>query len=141
MKNKRTVIGKFQQGSMLSLAVLGAVKLMGVSALAENIEINSDLPPALSKSVTISHAEPSKVMNMVFVLGLKDPKGAAEFARRVSTPDDSLYGKFLNPEQFGAAYGPSDSDYEAVKTWVTQHGLSLNEISRSHTTLSVRGGA
>jgi subtilase family serine protease len=139
MKNKRTVIGKFQQGSMLSLAVLGAVKLMGVSALAENIEINSDLPPALSKSVTISHAEPSKVMNMVFVLGLKDPKGAAEFARRVSTPDDSLYGKFLNPEQFGAAYGPSDSDYEAVKTWVTQHGLSLNEISRSHTTLSVRG--
>ena len=126
---------------MLSLAVVAAVKLTSVGALAENIKVNSDLPAALAKSATLSHVEPSKVINMVFVLGLKDPNGAAEFARRVSTPDDSLYGKFLTPEQFGAAYGPSDTDYEAVKAWVTENGLSLNETNRSHTTLSVRGTA
>jgi subtilase family serine protease len=139
MKNKTTVIRKIQRGSMVSLAVLAAVKLTSVNALAENIEVNSDLPSALTKSARLSHVEPSKVMNVVFVLGLKDPNGASEFARRVSTPDDPLYGKFLTPEQFGVAYGPSDSDYEAVLAWVTKNGLSLNEINRSHTTLSVRG--
>src|ERR1700722_18850040 len=101
MKNKTTVIHKIQRGSMVSLAVLAAVKLTSVNALAENIEVNSDLPSAVTKSARISHVEPGKVMNVVFVLGLKDPNGASEFARRVSTPDDPLYGKFLTPEQFG----------------------------------------
>ncbi|MBV8215563.1 MAG: hypothetical protein JOZ08_20310, partial [Verrucomicrobia bacterium] len=139
MINKQTLLNKIQRGSVLGLAVIAAIKLSGVSAIAENIKVNSDLPSALSKSTTVSHVEPGKPMNVVLVLVSKDPNGAAEFARRVSTPDDPLYGKFLTPEQFGAAYGPNDSDYEAVKAWVTQHGLSLNEINRSHTTLSVHG--
>jgi subtilase family serine protease len=139
MKNKQTVIGKIQRGSVLSLAVMAALKLSGASAIAGNIKVNSDLPSQLAKSATLSHVESGKVLNVVLVLASKDPNGAAEFVRRVSTPDDPLYGKFLTPEQFGAAYGPNDSDYEAVKAWVTQNGLSLNEISLSHTTLSVRG--
>jgi hypothetical protein len=61
MKKKRTVIGKYQQGSMLSLAVVAAVKLTSVGALAENIKVNSDLPTALAKSATISQVEPSVV--------------------------------------------------------------------------------
>jgi subtilase family serine protease len=139
MRKKQTVIGKIQRGSVLSLAVLATLKLSGASAIAGNIKVNSDLPSALAKSATVSHLEPSKSMNVVLVLASKDPSGAAEFVRRVSTPDDPLYGKFLTPEQFGAAYGPDDADYEAVKAWATQNGLSLNEISLSHTTLSVHG--
>jgi kumamolisin len=132
MKKKQTVIGKIQRGSVLCLAVMAALKLSSASAIAGNIRVNSDLPSQLAKSATVSHVESGKSLNVVFVLASKDPNGAAEFVRRVSTPDDPLYGKFLTPEQFGAAYGPNDSDYEAVKAWVTQNGLSLNEISLSH---------
>jgi kumamolisin len=139
MKNKQTVIGKIQRGSVFSLAVMAALKLSGASAIAGNIKVNSDLPSTLAKSATVSHVDAGKSLNVVFMLASKDPSGAADFARRVSTPDDPLYGKFLTPEQFGAAYGPNDSDYEAVKAWVTQNGLSLNELSLSHTTLSVHG--
>jgi kumamolisin len=139
MKNKHTVIGKIQRGSVLTLAVIAALKLSSASAIAGNIKVNSDLPSALAKSATVSHVQPGKSLNVVFILASKDPNGATEFVRRVSTPDDPLYARFLTPEQFGAAYGPTDSDYEAVKAWVTQNGLSLNELSLSRTTLSVHG--
>ncbi|HXM01335.1 MAG TPA: protease pro-enzyme activation domain-containing protein [Chthoniobacterales bacterium] len=139
MKNKHTVIGKIQRGSVLTLAVIAALKLSSASAIAGNIKVHSDLPSALAKSGTVSHVEPGKSLNVVFILASKDPNGATEFVRRVSTPEDPLYARFLTPEQFGAAYGPTDSDYEAVKAWVTQNGLSLNELSLSHTTLSVHG--
>jgi subtilase family serine protease len=139
MKNKQTLLKKIQPRSVLSLAVMAATALSGVNAIAQNTKVNSDLPSALSQSAIVSHADPGKSMNVVFVLASKDPNGAAEFARRVSAPDDPLYGKFLTPEQFGAAYGPNDSDYQVVKSWVMQHGLSLNDISRSRTTLSVCG--
>ena len=126
MKNKHTVIGKVQRGSILTLAVIAALKLSSASAIAGNIKVNSDLPSTLAKSATVSHVEAGKSLNIVFILASKDPNGAAEFVRQVSTPGNPLYGRFLTPEQFGAAYGPNESDYEAVKTWVTQNGLSLN---------------
>jgi subtilase family serine protease len=141
MKRQANTINKLQQGCVLSLAALGLLKLSCASAVAGNVSVSSDLSLALSKSIAISHIEPGKLLNVVLVLALKDPNGAAEFARRVSTPDDPLYGKFLSPEQFGAAFGPSDADYNTVRSWAVNNGLSINEISRSHTTLSVRGSA
>jgi subtilase family serine protease len=139
MKNKQTLLSKIQPGFVLSLTVMAATALSGINAIAQDTKVESDLPSVLSQSAIVSHADPGKSMNVVFVLASKDPNGAAQFARRVSAPDDPLYGKFLTPEQFGAAYGPKDSDYEAVTSWVIQHGLRLNDISRSRTTLSVRG--
>lgn len=141
MKRKTNAIGKLRQGCVLGLAVLSIGELSCISALAANIKVSSDLPLALTKSTSVSHINPAQIMNVVFVLALKDPSGAAEFCRRVSTPGDALYGRFLTPEQFGAAFGPSDADYNAIRSWAIQKGLSINETSRSHTTLSVRGSA
>jgi subtilase family serine protease len=141
MKWTTTIVDRIQHGCAFGLAALTAGTLSCSNASAANIKIASDLPQALSNSVAISHVDSTKAMNIVFVLQSKNPLGAAEFARRVSSPDDPLYGKFLSAEQFGEAYGPSDAAYSALETWVKKNGLIVNEPSRSRTTLSVHGSA
>src|ERR1700722_14687811 len=104
MKNKNTVIGKIQRGSVLTFAVIAALKLSSASAIAANIKVNSDLPSALAKLATVSHVEPGKSLNVVFILASKDPNGATEFVRPVSTPDDPLYPRFLKPVPFRVSF-------------------------------------
>ena len=93
------------------------------------------------KSEVLAHVDLSTPINSVFVLPLRDPIGAADYAIRVNTPGDPLYQQFLTPEQFGAKFGPSEADYDAVLTWAKSNGLQPGELSRSRTTLSLNGTA
>ena len=97
------------------------------------------LSPLISQSTLLSPTDPTKEIGVVLVLPLKDPKGANEFALRVSTPKDELYGKYLTPQEFAARYGADEADYAAVKSWATANGLKISDESVSRTTLAVRG--
>ncbi|MFY9988892.1 MAG: protease pro-enzyme activation domain-containing protein [Chthoniobacterales bacterium] len=98
-----------------------------------------DLSPMVAKSILVSPTDLSKEISVIFVLPLKDGKRATEFAERVSSPGDELYGKFLTPDQFAAAYGADQADYTAIKNWAVGSGLTISEDSISRTTLTVTG--
>jgi subtilase family serine protease len=98
-----------------------------------------DLSPLVAKSTLLSAMDGAKEISVVLVLPLKHAEEAAEFAERVSTPMDPLYGKFLTPEQFAAAYGADEGDYAAVKAWAVANHLKISDESVSRTTLAVRG--
>ncbi len=72
-----------------------------VATAAANVggDVIIDLPAAISTSKLVSRADADKLINIVLVLPLSDEKGADEFARRVSTPNDALYGKYLTPQE------------------------------------------
>lgn len=93
----------------------------------------------VAKSTVLSATDRAKEISIVLVLPLKHPKEAAEFAERVSTPMDPLYGKFLTPQEFAAAYGADEADYAAIKVWAVANQLKISDESISRTTLAVRG--
>lgn len=98
-----------------------------------------DVSPLVAKSTVLSATDGAKKISVILVLPLKHPKEATEFAERVSTPMDPLYGKFLTPQEFANAYGADEADYAAVKAWAAANQLKISDESIGRTTLAVRG--
>jgi len=49
------------------------------------------------------------------------------------------YHAWLTPEQFGAQFGPSDSDVQAVTDWLTRQGFQVASIAKGKTTIEFSG--
>ena len=121
--------------SAVAIAAIGAQKARS----ADIVEVKSDLPQVLAKSSLTAPTSSNQPIDVVIVLGLRDPLGAEHYAQHVSTPGDPLYGQYLTPEQFGDRFGPAQADYQALRQWAEKTGLTVNEVSLSRTTLSLRG--
>src|SRR5260370_35211279 len=110
----------------------GLVCLLGSSMMAQSQVLarktmTVDLSPLISQSTIVSPTDATKEISVVLVLPLRDAKGAAEFAQRVSTPKDELYGKSLTPPEFAARHGSAAGDYAAGKKWGTRNALTGTE--------------
>lgn len=49
------------------------------------------------------------------------------------------YHAWLTPEQFGAQFGPADSDVQAVTQWLTTHGFQNIKVSAGKTAIEFSG--
>jgi hypothetical protein len=49
------------------------------------------------------------------------------------------YHKWLTPQQFGALYGPADSDIAALVAWLQSHGFTVEPISLGRTNIAFSG--
>jgi subtilase family serine protease len=138
-----TVIPVVYTRSVRQLVVAGIAAFAATAntLAAGSVTIDSDISPMVPTSEVLAHVDLSTPINSVFVLPLRDPIAAENYAIRVNTPGDPLYQQFLTPEQFGAKFGPSETDHDAVLTWAKSNGLQLGELSRSKTTLSLNGTA
>ena len=56
-------------------------------------------------------------------------------------PNSPSYHRWLNPDQFGQQFGPSDQDTQAVATWLQSHGFQVTRISRGRTVIEFSGTA
>ncbi|GAA0314384.1 S53 family peptidase [Actinoallomurus spadix] len=59
----------------------------------------------------------------------KDPKGLDAYAQAVSTPGGPLYRKFLSPADFDRLFGPTDAQKNAVRSWLTSAGLTVDAVN------------
>ena len=50
------------------------------------------------------------------------------------------YHKWMTPEQFGAQFGPTDSDMQTITTWLQSHGFQVG-ASKGRTVLEFSGSA
>ncbi len=51
------------------------------------------------------------------------------------------YHKWLTPEQFGARFGPSDSDIQTVTSWLQSHGFQVAKVSKGKIAIEFSGTA
>src|ERR1700722_9297675 len=98
-----------------------------------------EISPLVTKSTYLAPVDANQEIGVTLCLPLSDPKGAAEFARRVSTPGDALFHQYITPEEFAARYGANAASYAALKEWAASAGLKISQESIAHTVLSVRG--
>jgi subtilase family serine protease len=57
------------------------------------------------------------------------------------TKGSANYHNWLTPAQFGAQFGPSDADLQAVTDWLTRQGFQLAKVSAGRTTIEFSGTA
>src|SRR5262249_45847109 len=70
-----------------------------------------------------------QVISVTITLNLRDLVGAEDMMRRLSTPSDPLYLRFMLPGQVQAQFGPSAETVAAVVASLRGHGLSVERTT------------
>jgi kumamolisin len=123
----------------MALGGLVSASLLLTSSAMFGAMTNIELCPLVAKSTVVSPVDTSKIIGVVLALPSSDPAGLKAFVDHVSKPGDSLYRKYITPQEFAARFGGNASDYQFLKDWAASKGLTISEDSLSRTTLSVRG--
>jgi kumamolisin len=76
-------------------------------------------------------------ISVTLTLKLRDLAGAEDMMRRVSTPTDPMYMRFMLPAQVQAQFGPSEGTVAAVAASLRGHGLTVEQTTA--TTLRATG--
>ncbi len=87
----------------------------------------------------VGDLDATATLRLVLALPLADKAGAEAFARRVLDHSAQDYGHFLTPAGFAARFGANAADYQALRQWASENGLTPGAVTSSRTTLSVSG--
>ena len=63
----------------------------------------------------------------------------AEYMQDVHTPGSATHHQWLTPEEFGARFGPADSDIQQVSGWLTGMGFQVAGTSKGKTLIEFSG--
>jgi len=98
---------------------------------------------ALAKDDQGSVADDMRLDNMFLQLQRSPEQEAAleAFMQEQLDPHSSNFHKWLSAEQLGERFGPSAADIDTVVRWLGTHGLTVNQVHKSGTTLDVSGTA
>ena len=80
---------------------------------------------------------------MVLVLERSPAQEAAlkRFMDEQYDPKSANFHHWLEPEEFGRLYGPSDDDMAAVTNWLEVHGFRIYRVSKGRVTIEFSGTA
>ena len=78
---------------------------------------------------------------MTVVLKPRDPSALAAYAEAVSTPGSSLFHRYLTPDQFGARFGATQSEAQAVSASLHAHGLNPGAVAPNRLSIPVTASA
>jgi len=88
-------------------------------------------PLALAQFDAGPAARTERLERMILVLS-PDPEQQTALESLLDAqqdPESPLYHQWLTPETFGEQFGISDSDLGQIESWLTRHGLQLEEIT------------
>ncbi|RAO78062.1 protease pro-enzyme activation domain-containing protein [Dyella jiangningensis] len=108
-------------------------------ASASGYVINAHGKPAVKAQVTA--LDSSKVMHVAVSVNLRNVDQLQAFNKSVNTPGSANYRKFLTPDQFKAAYAPTDAQVQAVVAHLQQSGFTNIEVSPNNTLVYADGNA
>lgn len=87
---------------------------------------------------------PSLPMDRIVLILKRSPEQDAAleaFMARQLDPSSADFHHWLEPEQFGRLYGPSDQDIQSVTAWLQNHGFSVDNVSKGRTFIQFSGTA
>jgi len=106
--------------------------------------IHGSTHPALRNAIDNGRLPATTPMgDLVLVLNRSESQQAAldSFNEAQNDPSSPEYHHWLTPQEFGAAYGVSSADLDAVSNWLQSHGFSIQEISPARTSIRFSGNS
>jgi len=78
---------------------------------------------------------------LILVLARSTQQEAAlhTYLQSVEDANSPNFQRYLSPEQFGSSFGVSDADLQAVQTWLTGHGFTVNKVSKGRMAIEFSG--
>jgi subtilase family serine protease len=121
---------------MLAAVLAIVVSVLGFKAQA-HAEINQDgdrasladsAPVWANSANEVAKAPGSKHVDARVYLKPRNNAQLNTLVGAVSDPSSPQYGQFITPEEYGARFGPTEADVDAVKRWLTGSGLRVTDV-------------
>jgi subtilase family serine protease len=119
-----------------SFALIGAQ-----AAAAKTVVLKGSSPPAARTTARVASVPARSPISFEVVLSLRDARGAAAFARSVSTPGSPAYGRFLRSAQWVARFSPTAGQVAEVKRFLISSGFRVTGVPADRTAVDAVGSA
>ncbi|HEY9125600.1 MAG TPA: protease pro-enzyme activation domain-containing protein, partial [Acidobacteriaceae bacterium] len=86
--------------------------------------------------------QPTQPLNRLMLVLKRSPEqeaALAAFNQRQYDPKSPDYHHWLEPEEFGRLFGPSDADVTAITSWLQNQGFQVNNVSKGRVTVEFSG--
>lgn len=85
--------------------------------------------------------QPVTRMTLLLQRGAAQETALEKLLDEQQDPKSASYHAWLTPQQFGAQFGPADSDIQALKSWLSSQGFSNLQVNSGKTLLTFDGTA
>jgi len=90
---------------------------------------------------TLADAVPLHRMLLVLQRSAQQETALKQLIDQQQDTSSSTYHQWLTPENFGAAFGPSDRDLSALTAWLSAHGFGDIQVNPGRTLIEFSGTA
>lgn len=109
--------------------LLGSVSL-GASAIGL-MQVRGNVAPMVSKAKAVQHHNPSAKLNISIALPLQNQAALAQLLHDLQDRSSPNYRQYLKTGEFAIRFGATDVQLQAVRDFLTQHGIPAKSISVS----------
>ncbi len=122
-----------------TLAIITGSAIERAQAAEPMLSLLHSTLPALSAAKYLSHADSGRQLQVAVTLAVADPQALDQFIGELYDPSSPNYHQFLTPEQFAAQFGPSEADYDAVKSYLASNGVTITHEYANHLVIDAKG--
>lgn len=129
-----------------ALAQNSAPKPLIVEKVNESqlVTLGGNTPPVAIAQNDRGRVSAKMPMNGLILVLRRSAEQQAAFDAFVASQYDATspnYHQWLQPEEIGAKFGPAPSDIATVSSWLSSHGLFVDEVSKDGMTIRFSGSA
>ena len=114
------------------VVALALCVVLGPSADAEQmVSLPGGVPPQASELLAgAGPASSDMVLQMRIYLRLRNVDAARQMAEDQHNAASSYYHKWLNPQSFDQMFGPLQTSYDAIATWLRSQSFGVSAVRR-----------
>ena len=112
------------------------------STPAQNIppqKLHGHIPAAVTKLAPLGRENGGDRLRLAIGLPLRNQEELTNLLQQIYDPTSPNYHHYLTPEEFTARFGPTEEDYEAVRRFAEQNGLTVTTTHPNRVVLDVEG--
>jgi subtilase family serine protease len=102
-------------------------------------QLHGHLSSAVKAAPFVARLDLSTPLTLAIGLPLRNPDQLQTSLSAIYDQNSPQYRHYLTPDQFAAAYGPSEQDYQAVIAFARSKGFTVNHTFNNHVLVAVSG--
>ena len=123
----------------IGLAVSVAMVCSNAAAAAGMKTLSGHVPAIVSQLQATGQLSTTTDLNLAIGLPLRNRETLTNLLQQIYDPSSTNYHRYLTPEQFTVQFGPTESDYQAVKDFAAANGLTVIGTHPNRMLLDVSG--
>ncbi len=119
--------------------ILQAIPETGIPISGRPLALRGNVPPRARLAADLGPVSPDTSLAVTFHLNRHNRKGMDDLVKRIYTPGDSLYHRFLSVDERTNLFAPSSQEALTVARYAQAQGFIVVDIAPDRSTVQVSG--